>query len=283
MVVNIKSKAGFDLVEIIDVHTDSKATICPERGGILLALRLNGREILYLNEEVFADPSKNIRGGNPILFPICGFLTNDEYTVNGQTYSLKQHGFARNKAWKVEETSEDAVTISLSSDAETLAVYPFSFKLFFTYKLENGACLITQRYENHSDQVMPFYAGFHPYFKVNHTETSYQIPSTSYLDFPDLQMKELTCPVEQLKTRDAKVFVALDEQQASFTSKNHQTVLTFSDHFANVVIWSEDTEQYVCVEPFMAEPNTFNTGGKLIELQPQENAAAWFRITSTTI
>ncbi len=280
MTVERNRKAGFEVIEIIDQKTDSKATLYPERGGILLELRLNGREMLYLNEEVFADSSKNIRGGNPVLFPICGFLTNETYTVGDQAYALKQHGFARNKAWKVEAIDENMVTLSLSDDAETRAVYPFRFKLYFTYTLENGECIITQKYENHSDQKMPFYAGFHPYFNVNHHEMSYQIPSTTYLDFPDLQMKELACPLEKLKIDDAKVFINLSEQKAVFGLENQKTVITFSDHFANVVVWSESDTEYVCVEPFMAGPDAFNKGEKMIELSPQADTTAWFRIAS---
>ncbi|MDF2536246.1 MAG: aldose epimerase, partial [Bacillales bacterium] len=89
MSVTKKTKCGFEVLEITESNTNSRAVICPERGGILIELVLNGEEILYLNEETFADPLQNIRGGNPVLFPISGAITNNQYEIEGETFNLK--------------------------------------------------------------------------------------------------------------------------------------------------------------------------------------------------
>jgi galactose mutarotase-like enzyme len=59
--------------------------------------------MLYLDVERFANPELSIRGGVPILFPICGNLPDNCYTYNGQQYTLKQHGFGRYLPWEVTE------------------------------------------------------------------------------------------------------------------------------------------------------------------------------------
>ena len=49
---------------------------CPSRGGIITNWLLNDSEILYFDKKRFLDKSKSIRGGIPVLFPICGNLEN---------------------------------------------------------------------------------------------------------------------------------------------------------------------------------------------------------------
>ncbi|MFJ7684294.1 hypothetical protein [Peribacillus butanolivorans] len=82
---------GFDCIVMTEAISNSKAILCPERGGILIQLTLEGEDVFYFQEDSFHDVTKNIRGGNPILFPTCGPLPNDEYIMDGKTYSIKQH------------------------------------------------------------------------------------------------------------------------------------------------------------------------------------------------
>ena len=46
------------------------------------------------------------RGGIPILFLICGQLSNGEYKLQDQVYKMKNHGFARNQPWQVLEIND---------------------------------------------------------------------------------------------------------------------------------------------------------------------------------
>ena len=73
---------------------------CPERGGVITNWIADGEEILYFDEKRFMDKTKSIRGGIPILFPICGNL-NTSNSVFGKDYlQLRQHGFARDLKWQ---------------------------------------------------------------------------------------------------------------------------------------------------------------------------------------
>tara|TARA_Y100001978_G_scaffold26787_1_gene22864 strand:- start:889 stop:1161 length:273 start_codon:yes stop_codon:yes gene_type:complete len=78
---------------IYTFYKDNKNFInfCPARGGIVTNWVLNDHQILYFDNERFLDKTKSIRGGIPILFPICGNLENK---------SLFGSGFFRfNAAW----------------------------------------------------------------------------------------------------------------------------------------------------------------------------------------
>ncbi|WP_042346197.1 hypothetical protein [Bacillus massiliigorillae] len=261
---------GFDCLVMTEAKTNSKAILCPERGGILIQLTLEGEEVFYLQEDTFSDATKNIRGGNPILFPTCGPLPNNEYILDGKTYSLKQHGFARNKVWAVEstESTEESikVTLRLEDDEETRELYPFSFRLLFTYELKDGKLSLYQTYENLSNRTMPFYAGFHPYFLGDHYSATYDIPSTHYLDAEDGKVKERKQPINELEIADTKIFLELSKPTSSITFKNHTICLSYSEHFSYGLVWSERASEYVCLEPWMAGPGTFTNNKGVIQL-----------------
>ncbi|MDE6492135.1 MAG: aldose 1-epimerase family protein, partial [Lactobacillus sp.] len=55
----------------------------------------------------------------PVLFPIVGRLKNDEYTYDGKTYHLGQHGFARNQEFEVEKHTKESITFVLRDNEET--------------------------------------------------------------------------------------------------------------------------------------------------------------------
>lgn len=154
---------------LIDQSSLARLEVVPERGGIITSWQVQGQELLYLDAERFSHPELTVRGGVPILFPICGNLPNNSYTYQGQTYTLKQHGFARDLPWQViNETSAEnaAITLSLSSTEQTRQGYPFDFRLAFTYQLQGDSLTLNQSYTNLSTQPMPFSTGLHPYFQV---------------------------------------------------------------------------------------------------------------------
>src|SRR6202044_504006 len=108
------------LVELTDTDAGSIAVVSPARGGMLTRFFAAGLEVLYLDDATFRDPTKNVRGGVPVLFPSPGKLAGDAFSCDGRTGSLKQHGFARNLPWRVERVTTGtatgaSVTLGLSS------------------------------------------------------------------------------------------------------------------------------------------------------------------------
>ena len=79
---------------LFDKATQSSLVVVPERGGIIISWTVQGDEMFYLDKERLKDPSLSVRGGIPLLFPICGNLPDDTYSHQNQTYTLKQHGLA---------------------------------------------------------------------------------------------------------------------------------------------------------------------------------------------
>lgn len=270
----------FTLYELTEESTQSRVIVCPERGGIVIGCQLNGLELFYLDKATFEHKTANIRGGNPILFPICGQLEEQAYEWNGQTYSMANHGVARNAAWDVVSTNaegEASITIRLQSNEDTLRSYPFAFELLFTYVLQNGQLHTRQTYRNRSEAAaMPFYAGFHPYFAIDSDKKiAYEIDATRYFDYNDNVEKpfdgviDLEGLVESVCLLDAK------KSEISFPSVQGARVrLTYDDIFKYMVLWSVKDRPFVCVEPWMAMTGELGRKEELVMLNAGEELQA---------
>ena len=61
-------------IYVFQLDEKNYINFCPKRGGLVTNWVSGGNEILYFDEKRFIDKTKSIRGGIPILFPICGNL-----------------------------------------------------------------------------------------------------------------------------------------------------------------------------------------------------------------
>jgi galactose mutarotase-like enzyme len=266
-------------------ETGATLEVVPERGGIVTRWQVHGQDILYLDEARFADPTLSVRGGIPILFPICGNLPDNTYTHNGQTYTLKQHGFARDLPWEVtDQATQDqaSLTLVLHSTEQTRAVYPFDFQLDFTYVLDNGTLSIRQRYTNRSSVPMPFSVGFHPYFKVtDKTQLEFDIPASSFQDQRTKTVHSFNGSFDFEQDEIDAAFIDATRPSATVLDKSRSLRLTlnYSNAFTTLVFWTVKGKDFCCLEPWTAPRNALNTGEHLLYLDPGASLETVFDLT----
>jgi len=247
--------------------SSSWLTVCPERGGIITEFGVKGKQIFYVNEETLFDRTKPIRGGNPILFPISGRLKMDEYEWGREKYRMPIHGVARNYPWKVKqiETGRDfaKVTIQFVSNQETKKMYPFDFKLLFTYMINETELKIEQTYVNETNEPMPLYAGFHPYFRTKADSIVINSSIDEYFDFQDGLIKPLTDSIDK-KNLCESVLLKKDGHPFSFSLGGKTFDIKTGTEFRYIILWTEGDKDYICVEPWMTQPNEMNRKEELI-------------------
>jgi galactose mutarotase-like enzyme len=264
--------------------TGAIAEVVPERGGIVTSWKVQGQEIFYLDTERFTSPELSVRGGIPVLFPICGNLPDNTYIHNGQSYSLKQHGFAREMPWEVvSDTSDDrpSITLALSSSDHTRAVYPFEFRLEFTYSLQGNSLIAQQRFTNAASEVMPFSAGFHPYFLVlNKSQMQVNIPGTEYQDNVSKAVIPYSGQFDWQQDEIDAAFRQLSAQTASVQDSDRGLKLTLhsSKEFSTLVFWTVKGKDFYCLEPWTAPRNALNTGEHLLQLEPGASLETSFEL-----
>ena len=118
----------------------------------------DGRELM-----TDADPAY-WTGRAPILFPIVGRLNGDVLRVDGVTYPMKQHGFARRLPFAVVAHEPHRVALTLTDSPETRAQYPFAFRLEIAFTLEGATLNIDATASNPGTVALPASLGFHPAF-----------------------------------------------------------------------------------------------------------------------
>ncbi|NCS77573.1 MAG: aldose epimerase [Microcystis aeruginosa K13-07] len=263
-----------------DEEADAYLEVVPARGGIITRWQICGEDILYLDRERFKEPNLSVRGGVPILFPICGNLPDNTYQHQGRNYTLKQHGFARDLPWQVSKQSTEtaaSLTLELNSNPSTRQVYPFDFQLIFTYQLQGNSLKIHQKVINLSPEKMPFSIGFHPYFQVtDKTRLSFDIPSSQYLDQRSKTLHSYSGHFDfNLEEIDA-AFPQITRHQSSFSDSYHQRqiILGYDDLYTTIVFWTLKDKNYICLEPWSAPRNALNTGEHLTYLEPQSSREA---------
>ena len=256
--------------EYVHPVSGDRLRIVPERGGIVSEWCCGGRDVLYFDAERYSDPTKSIRGGIPVLFPICGNVPGDVLPVNGIDYTLQQHGFARNLPWQLQLLEDQTgISLSLSDTDETRASYPFSFLIEMHVRPVAQALEISTSILNRSEQVMPFSFGLHPYFNVTDLAQvelmGLDERCLNHLEMVDTdtasQLGRLPDGVDFL-CRPAGPVTLLDQASGARLQLQHQDPMDLT------VIWTEPPRTMVCVEPWTGPRQSLITGDRKLEIQP---------------
>ncbi|ERT07847.1 aldose 1-epimerase family protein [Lyngbya aestuarii BL J] len=269
-----------------DETISAEVSVVPERGGIITDWRIGEHQIFYLDTERFTDPSLSVRGGIPLLFPICGNLPNDTYTLNGKTYQLKQHGFARNLPWEVTEQSTEkgaSLTVTLKSNDQTRAVYPFDFELNFIYTLRGNTLELRYRHTNLSQESMPFSTGIHPYFTVaNKQQLVFDLPSTQFQAKDDETIQTFSGQFDFEQDEIDVAFFNLSKSSAVVNDLSRKLKLTFEwdNRYSTLVFWTVKGKEFYCLEPWSSPRNALNTGKSLMSAKPGETIETFVKISA---
>ena len=256
--------------EFVHPQSGDRLRVIPERGGLVSAWTCGGQERLYFDEERFADPSKSIRGGIPVLFPICGNLPGDRLEVDGVAHTLRQHGFARDLPWTLQALDDQSgIRLSLASTPETLTAYPFRFRVEMELRALAQALEIRTTIENHSAQPMPFSFGLHPYFSVS------DLTRTRLTGLPDrclnqLEMAKAATQAQLERLADGVDFLCqpqgpvtlVDDVSGSQLQLQHQAPLDLT------VVWTEPPRSMVCLEPWTGPRQSLLSGDRRLTIQP---------------
>lgn len=268
---------------IICAKDGTRAVILPEKGATVVSFCHKGVEFLYKNEENLNSPERP-RCGIPFLFPIFGRLKDGRYLWNGKKYTMEIHGFGHTSVWEVQERKEDSLVLVLNFNEQTLAHYPFRFRVTLTFRVENGALTIGQKYENLDTVPLPYNYGFHPYFLTEHLENM-EVETTA-----DTLFDFAVGPIPfGHGTHRLSLTEGAPETGAALMGVHGPTILRnipegrlltieFDSSFYTHVLWAQAGKPFLCAEPVNGSADGLNTGNYMT-LQPGEckDASITFR------
>ena len=247
-----------------------------EKGGCLNSIKKDGYEYLWQGSE------DSWTGKDVAIFPFIARLKGGEYLVNGETYSMKNHGLCRYAILDVEKKEEDEVTVSLEANEATLAQYPYKFKFSANYSLKEGNLKVTYIVNNIDNKDIYFGLGGHPAFNIPFERVGdednidgntivfeekispnnyYLTPDGSFIThkdkFEDLKEIHLSKKIFQkyktLMLCDAKI------NKVQLLKKDGKNVTMYLNNPDTVAIWTKEKfGGYICIEPWCGIPDLDN-------------------------
>jgi len=253
-------------------HADSIATIAPQRGAIACRFEVGGAPVLFMDLDTLRDPTKNVRGGVPVLFPTPGKLVDDAWSYGGHAGSMKQHGFARNQAWQVRERGPSSATLALVSNDATRAQFPWDFEFCLSFALSAGKLVLGQSITNTGSTPMPFGVGFHPYFQVAQADkANTRITTDAKRAFDNVTKQTIDLAGIDLTQKEVDLHL-LDHgsTESSLITPTGTVTLRGSAEYTHWVVWTLAGRDFVCLEPWTCPGNAINTGDRIFTLPPGE-------------
>lgn len=226
----------------------------------------------------------------PILFPIVGAVRNDQYTIDGQTYHMTQHGFARHNEFAIDQKSDTEVVFTLVPNDDIKQQYPYHFELKVTYSLMSNHLKCNMEVKNTDNKNIYFQIGGHPAFACplmdNESSNDYYIEFSEnedagrkVIDVAKRGMSRVIEPFfenerrffvrQDLFSRDAIVIQNFKSESIALKSINHDKSLVFHMHgFDHVGIWAaKHVGGLIAIEPWVGHADYVDFDGDFKDKQ----------------
>ncbi|MBR7133525.1 MAG: aldose 1-epimerase family protein [Clostridia bacterium] len=244
-----------------------------ERGAEIRSLTVDGEQRFWSGDPTFW------AGVAPVLFPICGGLKDDKFTLDGEEFLLAKHGFAKNMDFKVEQCSNASAVFLLTETAETLKSYPWKFEFRIKYTLTGTAVKVEYDIKNCSDSVMYTSVGSHEayacpegiedydiIFERNETLNAAKVVGTLISRETETVLKDSKVLPLYNKYFDIDALVFTDLRSRYVTLRNRRNGKSVSvdfDGFDYLLLWTKPGAGYICIEPWTTIPSHTDDGYEL--------------------
>ena len=250
---------------VITIGNSDMTVRIAKRGAEIKSVVCSGREYMWDSDPKFWAQSA------PIMFPMCGGLKGGKYELDGKTYEMIKHGFAKVSDFEVEHLSENKATLVLFDNEQTRSSYPFAFAFRVTFEVVGNSLKITYDAENRDNKTMYCTCGSHEayacpegieeyeiVFPEKETLYSYGLNGDILTDYTKLIVDNSNVLV--LKDLDffldALVFKDLKSRSATLRRRGGgRSVKIDFDGFDYFVLWHKYTAPYLCIEPWCGLPD----------------------------
>ena len=270
-------RGHYGMTEITLTYGDAQATVAL-LGAEARQWRIAGRDLLWPGDPaIWSDIS-------PILYPVVGWTRDGEERVDGVTYPLGLHGFARFQTFAIEKSTPDFARLTVRDNAETRAVYPFAFALAIEYRLTPDALAIAIEVANPGAKRAPYACGLHPGFRwplgsagreahwLNSKgrsgprfPSSRRAASSAGACVPFRFAAAICRLSDALFERDALCFLDCKSRSLSFIDASGASITMEYESFQHVGLWTGPHAPFICLEPWTScsDPDGFT--GDLFE------------------
>ncbi|MGF7159402.1 galactose mutarotase-like enzyme [Rhodoligotrophos appendicifer] len=261
--------------------------------GITATIKSLGAELISLrkggDEELLWQAGPEWPRHSPVLFPIVGRLADDTLHHGGRTYSMSQHGFARDSRFEWTDRSATRASLRLCDNQATQAQYPFPFCLDVTHDVSDARLTVTMQVTNPGDEALPFSIGAHPAFRwplvAGIAKEAHRLTFAKREPGParsvdggligppkPLPFDGLTLPLSpELFRDDAIVLPTVQSRSARFSALDPagatvREVQVSWRGFVDLGIWSKPTgAPFLCIEPWHGTASPVGWDGPFLQ------------------
>ena len=237
-----------------------------KKGAEIRSVKLNGEERFWSGNPDVWD------GVAPVLFPLCGSVRDDKYTIGGKEYSVSKHGFARKMDFIVEACGNATAVFLLTETEETLKSFPWCFEFRVKYTLSGTSIKVEYDVKNTSDSSMYMAMGAHEAYScpegiedydiiferketLNAARVEGSLISRTNSDTVLFESDTLPLYTKYFEV-DALVFTDIKSRFATLRNrKTGKSVSVDFNGFDNLLIWTKPNAPYVCLEPWTCPPS----------------------------
>lgn len=251
-------------------------------GAELVSFRINGEEKVHQGENCTDENGRVYWKRHwPVLFPTVGKCKKNQTIINGRTYEMQQHGFARDMEFEPLTKLDNFHSYVFRSDKKLIDKYPYEFSLTVTYRTDENKLTTIYKVVNEGDTDMPFGIGGHPAFKIDREQLD---KGNYYLEFEEeedkihfLYLVDGLIGTEYAKNiiqnqkiisldihsfdNDAIIMKGLKSNKVSLKN-NGKTILTVDyTGFPYLAVWTKPKAPFICIEPWMTTADNVNGSG----------------------
>ena len=246
-----------------------------------LIRKSDGREMMWCGDPEYWGRT------SPVLFPFVGAVKDKTYRYDGKTYTIGQHGFARDKDFTMESQTNTEIWFRLTESEDTLAIYPFRFVLRIGYRLEESTLRVMWEVMNPAESELYFSVGAHPAFAIpslqGHMLRLFDPEGTPLKEcenrvfgkggcvskrFEEIPVEDGYLPLtESLFDGDALVMEEHQLCRVDLLDENRNTLVSLSFDAPVVGIWTPPHKNapFVCIEPWYGRCDAEEYDGELQE------------------
>lgn len=223
----------------------------------------------------------------PLLFPIIGRLKNGEYTLDGKTYHITNHGFGRDSEFDIEEQTADSITFVLRPNALSEKMYPFRFVFRVRYTLDGCTLTKTHTFTNDDDRTLYYEVGGHDGYNLcyepGETMEDYYVDFGTLDAIHPLKLDEnilILDGEDTIPLKDGKLPLRMElfkvdalmlhnipvRTLAIRSTKSNRAVIFKFDDFPTIGIWTKYKDfntNYLCFEPWSTLPDCAYLGKEI--------------------
>lgn len=266
------------VTDIIELRHGEATASLALTGAEPMSWRVAGRELIW-----HGDPAHWARRA-PILFPVVGASVGGEVRVEGKTYPMPQHGFARDLPFVVVERSAESVRLRLTDSEATWAHYPFAFGFDVVASLGATTFALAFEVENRDSRDLPYGLGFHPAFpwplagdrKEGHAVIFEAEENSSVPDVApggvlrpgsrNIPLNGQTLPLDpNLFATDALVLLDAKSRSLRFTAPSGAALDFAVRDFPHWALWTRPTAPFLSIEAWTAYADWEGFAGDLFE------------------